>query len=117
MRRREKLARPLPSLLTLALALLLPLGAGCGSGPAAQPNERSAAGGGEEISRERAIELAREHVRFEPRSVEAVKTTEQERPVWEVTFKGRPPEEGGIGEVMIVVLDRRTGEMVSLGMS
>lgn len=115
MKRRERPVRSLA--IGLALALLLPLWVGCSSGPTTNPNESSAADEGEEISRERAIELAREHVQFEPRSVDAVKTTDQGRPVWEVTFKGRPPEEGGVGEVMIVSLDRRTGEMVSLGMS
>lgn len=72
---------------------------------------------GEEISQERAIEIAREHLQFEPRSTEAEKTTDQGRAVWQVTFRGRPPEEGGIGEVLIVSIDRKTGEMVSIAMS
>jgi peptidase YpeB-like protein len=74
-------------------------------------------GDGEEISRERAIELARQHVEFEPGKVEAVKDDEEGRPVWRVTFYGKGVSATHPGEVMIVVLDRKTGEVVSLGMS
>jgi hypothetical protein len=72
---------------------------------------------GEEITRKRAIEIARQHLEFEARSTEAEKVTDAGRPVWRVTFKGRPPEEGGVGEVLVVNIDRKTGEMVSIGMS
>jgi len=71
----------------------------------------------EEISKEKAIELARQHVEFEPGNVEAVKDTEDGRPVWRVTFQGKGVSAVHPGEVMIVVLDRKTGEVVSLGMS
>lgn len=54
----------------------------------------------EEISRERAIEIARQHLTFEAKSVEAEQTTEQSRPVWRVTFRGReatpPPLHGRV---------------------
>lgn len=72
---------------------------------------------GEEISRERAIELARPHVQFEPGKVEAVKETDQGRLVWRVTFYGKGVSATHPGEVAFVVLDRKTGEVVSLGMS
>ncbi|HEY9423035.1 MAG TPA: PepSY domain-containing protein [Thermoanaerobaculia bacterium] len=73
--------------------------------------------GGEEISKERAIELARQHLTFEARSVEAEKATDQGRPVWRVNFRGEGPGQGRMGEFLTVSIDRRTGEMVSLGMS
>lgn len=96
-----KKAAALPFFL-LALALL----AACAS-----------QGAGQEISEERAIELARQHVTFEPGKVEAVKDTEENRPVWRVTFYGKGVTPENPGEVVIVVLDRKTGEMVSLAMS
>lgn len=74
-------------------------------------------GAGDEISEERAVELAREHIDFEPGRVEAVKETEEGRPVWKVTFYGKGVDAEHPGQVMFVVLDRKTGEMVSLGMS
>jgi predicted small secreted protein len=75
--------------------------------------------GGEEISKERAIELAREHLTFEARKVEAVKATDQGRTVWQVTFRGTEPNPslGLMGEILIVSIDRKTGEMVSVAMS
>jgi peptidase YpeB-like protein len=72
---------------------------------------------GEEISRERAIELARQHIDFEPGKVEAVQDTEEGRLVWRVTFYGKGVDAAHPGQVSFVVLDRRTGEVVSLGMS
>lgn len=84
--------------------------------PGAQAPE--AGGGSAEIGRDEAVEIAREHVDFEVRSVDAERSTEQGRPVWRITFRGRPPGEGtAIGEVVIVILDRRTGELVSLAQS
>ena len=72
----------------------------------------------EEISRERAIELARQHLTFEAKSVEAEQATEQGRPVWRVTFRGReasPPD--SMGEFLAVAIDRKTGELVSIAMA
>lgn len=71
-----------------------------------------------EISRKRAIELARGHVTFKPKSIRAVKTTADKRPIWRITFSGesigpaRP-----MGEVTIVDLDRLSGEVVSISKS
>ena len=73
--------------------------------------------GNAEISKERAIELARQHVSFEPGKIETEKDTEDGRPVWRVTFYGKNVSAVHPGEVMIVTLDRRTGEVVALGMS
>ena len=72
----------------------------------------------DEISRERAIEVARGHLEFEAQAVEAEKVTDEGRPVWRVTFRGEPIGPGHpMGEVLIVLVDRRTGEVVSLAMS
>lgn len=102
---------PLDSLAPVLLAFVLlacsqaDRGAGSGEGP-------------RELGRQEAIERAREHVGFEVRSAEAERGTDQGRPVWRITFRGRPPGEGqAMGEVVIVVLDRRTGELVSLAQS
>jgi len=73
--------------------------------------------GSAEVSKERAIELAREHVSFEPGKIEAEKDTEDGRPVWRVTFYGKNVSAVHPGEVMIVTLDRRTGEVVALSMA
>lgn len=73
--------------------------------------------GGGEISRERAIEIAGQHVDFEPGKVEAAQDMEGDRPVWRVTFYGKDTSASHPGQVMIIVLDRKTGEVVSLGMS
>lgn len=71
-----------------------------------------------EITRERAIEIVRPQVKFEPRSIDAVAEEDEGRPVWRVTFRGRPPgPEHAIGEFQEFLVDRRTGEIVSLSMS
>ena len=71
-----------------------------------------------EISRDRAIEIARPHVPFEPKSIEAEKASEGGRPIWRVTFRGEPVSQIHLmGEVLIVSVDRRTGEIVSLARS
>jgi outer membrane murein-binding lipoprotein Lpp len=69
----------------------------------------------DEISRERAIELAQAQVSFQPLSVEAERAVEEGHRVWRVTLRGRDIGPGRpIGEIAIVILDRRTGEIVSL---
>lgn len=73
--------------------------------------------GGQEISRERAIEIARQQIDFEPGKVEAVKETDQERPVWKVTFYAKGVDAAHPGHVAFFLVDRETGEIVSLGMS
>jgi uncharacterized membrane protein YkoI len=91
---------------TTLFALVLLVLAACAS--------RSA---GQEISRERAIEIARQQINFEPGKVEAVQETEDGRPVWRVTFYAKGVDATHPGQVSFVVLDRKTGEVVSLGMS
>ena len=96
--------QPRHSLLLLLLSLLA---LACASGAKDQ-----------EISRERAIEIARQHLTFEAKSVEAEQATEQGRPVWRVTFRGQeisPAHQ--IGEVLIVAIDRKNGEMVTIAMT
>lgn len=74
--------------------------------------------GGQEISRERAIEIARQQIDFEPGRVEAVQETDEEgRPVWRVTFYAQGVDAANPGHVEFFLIDRKTGEIVSLGMS
>ena len=69
-----------------------------------------------EISRERAIEIARPHVSFQPDSVAAERTASGTRRVWRVTFRGRlPGQPPGLFETAIVEIDRSSGEVVSIG--
>ena len=69
----------------------------------------------QEISRERAIEIARPYVSFTPDSIDADRTTSSSRAVWRVTFRGRlPGQPPGLFETTIVEVDRRTGEIVSI---
>ena len=71
-----------------------------------------------EISRERAIEIARSHVSFQPDSIDAVRTTSGARAVWRVTFRGRlPGQPPPLFETRIVEVDRHTGEVVSIAQS
>lgn len=68
-----------------------------------------------EITRERAIEIARPYVSFQPDSIEAERAASQGRPVWRVTFRGRlPGQPPGLFETAMVEIDRRTGEVVSI---
>jgi hypothetical protein len=70
-----------------------------------------------EITRERAIELARHQVSFEPTSAAADMDSRQGRPVWVVTFRRADGSHGGLGQFAEVTLDRRTGELVTVAMS
>jgi hypothetical protein len=70
-----------------------------------------------EITRDRAIDLARQHVSFEPTSTAADKDSRQGRPVWVVTFRRADGSHGGLGLFAEVSLDRRTGELVTVAMS
>ena len=68
-----------------------------------------------EISRERAIEIARAQVSFHPDSIKAVRTTSGVRIVWRVTFRGRLPGQPPLlFETMLVEVDRHSGEVVSI---
>ena len=68
-----------------------------------------------QLTREQAIEIARQEVSFQPESVEAVLSESKGRPVWQVTFRGRlsgqPP---GLFETMIVEVDAYSGDVVSI---
>jgi hypothetical protein len=68
-----------------------------------------------EITRDRAIEIARQQVSFQPDSVEAERTTSNGRAVWRVTMRGRlPGQPPGLFETAIVQIDRTTGDVVSV---
>ena len=68
-----------------------------------------------EISRDRAIEIARSHVSFTPDTVDAMQTTSGTRLLWRVTFRGRlPGQPADLFETTIVELNRVTGEVVSI---
>jgi hypothetical protein len=71
-----------------------------------------------EINRKRAIEIARAHVKFQPKSIKAEKLKENRRPVWRVTFRGESMGQGNVmGEIMIISIDSFTGEIVSIAQS
>ena len=95
-----------PNAAILCLAAVFSLAATC-----AGPSQT-------EISRERAIEIARPHVSFQPDSVEAERATSAGRAVWRVTFRGRlPGQPPPLFETMIVEVDRYSGEVVSIARS
>lgn len=94
MRRRQAVV-----LVVLASAAL----AACAHGPTA------------EISREQAIEIARREISFEPDSIDAVHAMSGAAPVWRVTLRGRLPNQPpGLFETVVVEIDRRSGEVVSI---
>lgn len=71
-----------------------------------------------EISRERAIDIARPHATFEIVSIDAARTTEDGRAVWRVTLQGAPTAPGSpLRPIVIVYVDRRSGEVISIAMS
>lgn len=71
-----------------------------------------------EISRARAIEIARPHVSFQPQSIEAERATSAGRAIWRMTFRGRLPGQPPLlFETIIVEVDRRSGEVVSIARS
>jgi len=85
------------------VAAALALGATCGG--------RSS----QEISRERAIEIARQHVSFDPESIEAERAISSARPIWRVTLRGRlPGQPPGLFETAIIEIDSHTGEVLSI---
>jgi hypothetical protein len=69
-----------------------------------------------EISRDQAIAAARQQARFEPVASEATRDVEDGRAVWRVTLKGPPlaPDQPLLFGSLLVILDRRTGEVVSV---
>ena len=85
------------------IAAVLALGFAC-----ANPSEM-------EITKDRAIEIARTQVSFQPDNIEAERRTSNDRPVWRVTLRGRlPGQPPGLFESAIVDVDRRNGEIVSI---
>ena len=68
-----------------------------------------------EITRDRAIEIARAQVSFTPDSTDATRESSSGTPVWRVTFRGRlPGQPPGLFETMIVEVHRQTGAIVSI---
>jgi hypothetical protein len=68
-----------------------------------------------EITRDRAIEIARQQVSFQPDNIDTQPTTANERRVWRVTMRGRlPGQPPGLFETAVVTIDRSTGEVVSI---
>jgi len=68
-----------------------------------------------EISRDRAIEIARKQVTFAPTSIEAQKGSSAGTPIWRVTLRGRLPGQPPLlFETRVVEIDRRTGAVVSV---
>lgn len=72
-----------------------------------------------EIARERAIAIAQAEVSFEIASVDAERATESGRRVWRVTFRGKPmsPDHPLLRPIVIVLVDSRTGEVISVAKS
>jgi hypothetical protein len=71
-----------------------------------------------EISRQRAIEIARPHVPFTPDRIGATRTMTGGRAIWRVTFRGRLPGQPALlFETMVVEIDRHSGEIVSIARS
>jgi hypothetical protein len=71
-----------------------------------------------EITRERAIAIARQEVNIPGDSVEAVQVASEGRMLWRVTIKGRLPDAPpGLFETRIVDIDASTGKVVSLSTS
>lgn len=71
-----------------------------------------------EISRQRAIDIARPHATFAIVSTEAVRTTEDGRAVWRVTMQGAPLAPGSpLRPTVIVFIDRQSGEVISIAKS
>lgn len=94
--------------LLLVLLALVGLAATCGEPP------RDV-----EITADRAIEIAKAQATFPVDTVRAERATEQGRPVWRVTLRGRPasPDMPEIRPILIVDVDRRTGDIVSIARS
>lgn len=71
-----------------------------------------------EIPSQRAVDIARQHISFQPDDVSAARVMSGTRSVWRVTFRGRlqgqPP---GLFETVIVEVDRASGEIVSVARS
>ena len=65
------------------------------------------------IGKQAAIEIARKEVSFEPQSVEAMQSTYDGIPAWEVTLRNTPAPDPR-GSVMFVTIDAQTGKVLAL---
>ncbi len=72
-----------------------------------------------EITRDRAIAIARTDVSFEVVSVNAERVVDNGLRVWRVTLQGPPasPDHPLLRPILIVLIDARTGEIVSVAKS
>lgn len=92
----------------LALVTAISAFVACGGTPASPSST---------ITRERAIEIARSHVSFEPTSVDAQQAARQSKEVWVVTLRRADGSHRGLGQFAEVTIDRATGEVVTIAMS
>ncbi len=90
------------SRIALAISALLATGAACA------PHYS-------EVSRDLAIATARQQARFEPVATEATREVEDGRAVWRVTLQGPPlaPDQPLLFDSLLVILDGRTGKVIS----
>jgi hypothetical protein len=70
-----------------------------------------------QITRDRAIDLARQTVRFEPTNITATLDTVRGHPVWVVTLTRGDRSHGLFEEFAEISVDRKTGEIVRLAIS
>jgi hypothetical protein len=72
-----------------------------------------------EITRERAIAIAEADVSFQITSVNAERVVDNGVRVWRVTIQGQPasPDHPLLRPILIVLIDVRTGEIVSVAKS
>lgn len=68
---------------------------------------------GNELDEATAIQIARKEVSFEPQAIKAERLVEDGHKVWRVTFRGKPGPPPLV-PIMIVTLDRVTGQVLSL---
>jgi uncharacterized membrane protein YkoI len=69
----------------------------------------------DEISRERAIAIARSQVSFTPDSIDLQRSTSADGPIWRVTLRGRlPGQPPDLFETAVVEIDARSGRVISV---
>ena len=101
--------RPHRVLLVAVLALAIACAGQRNGGGSLDPPDSA------EVTRERAIEIARKQISFQPDNIDAERTTANQRPVWRVTMRGRlPGQPPGLFETAVVTIDRSSGEVISI---
>ena len=91
---------PVARLLAVGIVLTL----GCASAPRTT-----------ELTRDRAVALARAQVSFEPFEIKARRTRTNGRPIWRVELKGRLPGQPPLlYETAVVEIDAVSGSLVSI---